>query len=200
MRFKTGVQGYKLERVPYQSISVAYSHVDSLYTYAQVSSPPLPFNPSWFPLPLLPSLVSPSHPEGCHGSNCTCSYPSATLMTAKCHYSSNCSSFLHPHPPLPTLPLSSSLLPPALPLCRTYLSHSLSWPPNAVTVRIAPRTSSATAPAFAYAFNSLFVNDVNIWKIKTGFPAELRNQIPWIFHDFSRNIFVFQGSWDISTE
>lgn len=40
----------------------------------------------------------------------------------------------------------------------SYLLISFSCPPKAITVRIAPRTSSATAPAFAYAACSLSVN------------------------------------------
>ena len=38
-----------------------------------------------------------------------------------------------------------------------YLNASFSWPPNAVTVRIELITSSATAPALAYAASSFFV-------------------------------------------
>jgi hypothetical protein len=39
-----------------------------------------------------------------------------------------------------------------------YLSSSLFWPPKAITVLMAPRASSATAPAFAYAASSLSLN------------------------------------------
>lgn len=39
----------------------------------------------------------------------------------------------------------------------SYLLISFSCPPKAITVRIAARTSSATAPAFAYAACSLSV-------------------------------------------
>lgn len=38
------------------------------------------------------------------------------------------------------------------------LSSSLFWPPKAITVLMAPRASSATAPAFAYAASSLSLN------------------------------------------
>lgn len=40
----------------------------------------------------------------------------------------------------------------------SHLSISSLCPPNATTVRIAARTSSATAPALAYAVSSLLVN------------------------------------------
>lgn len=43
------------------------------------------------------------------------------------------------------------------------LSSSLFWPPKAITVRMAPRASSATAPAFAYAASSLSLNAESIW-------------------------------------
>ena len=55
----------------------------------------------------------------------------------------------------------------ALWLCKvslTHRSHSFFCPPKAYTVLTAPRTSSAIAPALAYACNSLVVNDVNICK------------------------------------
>lgn len=40
----------------------------------------------------------------------------------------------------------------------SHLSISFLCPPNATTVRIAARTSSATAPALAYAASSLLVH------------------------------------------
>lgn len=49
------------------------------------------------------------------------------------------------------------------PLCDLfvpYLLHAFFWQPNATTVLIADKVSSAMAPAFAYAFNSNLVNCV----------------------------------------
>jgi len=39
-----------------------------------------------------------------------------------------------------------------------YLASSSSWPPNAVTVLILERTSSAISPAFAYESSSSLLN------------------------------------------
>lgn len=44
----------------------------------------------------------------------------------------------------------------------SHLSSSFFCPPNAITVLIAANTSSATAPAFAYAKSSLSVKEDSI--------------------------------------
>jgi len=46
----------------------------------------------------------------------------------------------------------------------TYLFTSESWPPNAITVLIELRTSSAIAPAMPYATNSFFASLDAIWR------------------------------------
>lgn len=79
----------------------------------------------------------------------------------------------------------------------SHLSVSFLCPPNATTVWIAARTSSATAPAFAYAVSSLLVNAeiICVEEKSFNFPVQTKTEPAQSLYWFIWIPFFFFFNW-----